>query len=109
VATWTCSWSGCKIRISRGKYCGKHSKKIAELRRKQAVKAGEKISRTEILNRDKGICGICGKKIDSRWHVDHVIPIARGGRHVKENVQASHPSCNQKKGARFPFSLREAA
>jgi 5-methylcytosine-specific restriction endonuclease McrA len=109
VATWTCSWSGCRKRISRGRYCRKHSKAYAEYRRRQAVKAGEKISREQVFKRDKGICGICGKKISGPWHVDHVIPIARGGRHVNENVQASHPLCNQKKGSKIFFFLKDAA
>jgi 5-methylcytosine-specific restriction endonuclease McrA len=69
------------------------------------IKAGEKISREEILRRDKSICGICKKKITDKWHVDHCVPIARGGKHVKENVQAAHPACNQKKGSKWPFSL----
>lgn len=54
------------------------------------------------------VCGICGNPITKNLpypdpmsaSLDHVIPITRGGGHVKENLQASHLICNIQKGAR---------
>jgi 5-methylcytosine-specific restriction endonuclease McrA len=46
-----------------------------------------------------GMCGICKKFIDGDFHVDHVIPLVKGGMHGYVNVQPAHPSCNLRKGA----------
>lgn len=50
------------------------------------------------------ICGICLEPVDPntddpRWRasVDHIIPMSRGGAHVRENCQLAHVSCNSKK------------
>jgi 5-methylcytosine-specific restriction endonuclease McrA len=32
-------------------------------------------------------------------HIDHVIPLARGGEHSYANAQAAHGPCNMRKGA----------
>lgn len=69
--------------------------------------AYEPINRLHIYERDGWKCGICAEKIDrSLKHphplavsLDHIIPISRGGGHVKENVQAAHWKCNINKGA----------
>jgi 5-methylcytosine-specific restriction endonuclease McrA len=33
------------------------------------------------------------------FHVDHKVPLARGGEHSYENVQPAHPFCNGSKGS----------
>lgn len=56
-----------------------------------------------VFERDQGVCGICGESADPEsWHLDHIIPLSKGGHHTYENVQVSHPSCNLRKGARLP-------
>lgn len=48
------------------------------------------------------VCGICKKKIDnfSEMHVDHIIPVSKGGETIPENIQLSHSFCNLSKGNR---------
>lgn len=73
--------------------------------RKRAVPC-EPIMRTEIFERDEGLCGICGEAVDpANWHLDHIVPLARGGHHVHENVQVAHPACNMRKWAHLPEEL----
>lgn len=63
----------------------------------------EQVDRGAVWSRDRGICHLCESPADpSDWHLDHVVPIARGGAHVYDNVRVSHPACNQRKGARVP-------
>lgn len=49
-----------------------------------------------------GVCGICHEFIEGDFHVDHVIPLARGGQHGYINVQPAHADCNLRKGASVP-------
>lgn len=54
-----------------------------------------------MLEQQKHRCWWCGKKIKGNdYHVDHVIPIARGGTNDIGNLRIACPSCNLKKGAR---------
>lgn len=57
-----------------------------------------------VFERDKGVCGICLTPVDpsSRWEVDHIMPISKGGLHAYVNVQLAHRKCNRSKSARLP-------
>lgn len=44
-------------------------------------------------------CG-CGASIRFTFHVEHRIPLAKGGRHTLSNLQLMTPVCNLRKGAR---------
>lgn len=58
----------------------------------------ESINPLVVFDRDKGICGICKKPVSKDdFHVDHVIPISKGGLHCYANVQSAHPFCNMSK------------
>lgn len=68
----------------------------------------EPVDRAAIIARDKGVCGICGKKVSPKQIVlDHILPLARGGAHAPYNLQVAHARCNAIKGAgRLPSQLR---
>ena len=67
----------------------------------------------------KPACHICGNPIDytlphtDPWSfvVDHVIPLAKGGRDDLSNAAAAHRECNSKKRARLiaPIIRRSGA
>lgn len=87
--------------------------KVLDIQRKRrAVKIGvdaDDISRQLVFERDEGICGICNEVVDpDDWHLDHIVPLAKGGPHIYENVQVSHPSCNLHKSAKLPGQLTAA-
>ena len=69
----------------------------------------EEVDRKIVFNRDKGICHICKETCDSKdWHLDHVMPVSKGGLHCYDNVAVSHSSCNLKKGNKInTFGLTE--
>ena len=58
-----------------------------------------------VVERDRGYCGICGLLVVGAYHIDHVIPLSRGGEHSYANTQLAHPRCNISKGARLPEEL----
>lgn len=55
--------------------------------------------RAAVLERDGYVCGICGDAIEGDLHIDHVVPLARGGPHDLENLQPAHARCNLRKWA----------
>lgn len=54
------------------------------------------LTRRAVLERDGHRCVYCGARADS---IDHVVPRARGGQHVWENVVAACRRCNSRKGS----------
>lgn len=74
--------------------------RVAKRRAKQREAYVEHVDPLIVWERDEGICGCCGQPADpDNWHLDHVIPIVRGGEHSYANVQVTHPLCNWSKGA----------
>jgi len=69
-------------------------------RARKAAAFVEQVDPLVVLDRHDGICGICEQPVDpGDFHVDHVVPLARGGEHSYANTQPAHPSCNIRKGA----------
>ena len=58
-----------------------------------------------IVSKLKGqnyLCNICGISVASKYHVDHVFPLALGGKHEPSNIQILCPPCNLKKWIKLP-------
>ena len=58
-----------------------------------------KALRVLIYKRDRGICKICGKKVD--WHdynIAHDVAHSKGGKISKSNLFIAHPLCNRSMG-----------
>lgn len=48
----------------------------------------------------RGDCYLCGASLEDEYHVDHIFPIARGGKHEEANIGFLCPTCNVHKGDR---------
>lgn len=57
-----------------------------------------------IGNAQRWRCAICRTEIRKGYHVDHIMPIARGGKHEKSNIQLLCPPCNLRKSDRDPIA-----
>lgn len=87
------------------------SKDAAIRHRRRALKKSafvENVDLMTVLERDKWMCGICGKKIPKGVAyphplyrtLDHVVPLAVGGEHSYANIQSAHFGCNAAKSCR---------
>lgn len=64
------------------------------------------ITLAKLYERDNGICYLCGGlceysndyNSDNYPTIDHVIPIARGGKDEWNNIRLAHRVCNMAKG-----------
>jgi 5-methylcytosine-specific restriction endonuclease McrA len=77
-------------------------KSAAKRMRRRALLANapivENVSPDVIFRRDKGICGLCGKRVKKAdISIDHVIPLSCGGAHSKQNCVLAHQRCNSAK------------
>lgn len=62
------------------------------------------VQRTELLERDNWSCQCCGKKVhddnkndENKAHIDHIIPISKGGDSTPENLRVLCRTCNLSK------------
>lgn len=52
--------------------------------------------RQRILDRDKGLCHVCGGAITKPgWHADHVPPLIDGGENRESKIKPAHANCHR--------------
>lgn len=88
--------------------------KIVDLETMQQVGDVHKIKRKQfspterikIYNKNRGRCAICGKFVPyDNFTVDHIIPLAKGGTNVMDNLQVACSVCNLIKQDILPEDL----
>lgn len=97
-----------KAKASKAKWNEANPGKINEhSNRRRAQKVGP-VNYREIVERDGGICYLCGTPVDMTLrrhpmapHFDHVIPLSKGGPHSMDNIRLTHARCNYRKAARL--------
>lgn len=79
-------------------------KRCESARRRRALLKGaatiDKFTKAEIFERDNGICYLCQQLVNpdpKKWHLEHIIPLSKGGEHTRNNVAVSCPPCNLRK------------
>lgn len=73
----------------------------AEVRRRRAVRKA--VRRLEILERDGSRCRYCHRPVTpSTAHIDHVLPVSRGGDSDPANLVTACVPCNLTKGDQTP-------
>lgn len=50
-------------------------------------------------------CYWCGCELNGKYHIDHYIPISRGGSHTIENIVISCQKCNLVKSSKDPIKF----
>lgn len=55
----------------------------------------------------RGLCAYCGCKLNGKYHVDHIIPLSRGGSNNADNLTLTCARCNLSKGDKLLSEWRE--
>jgi len=74
-------------------------------RRRERVSGGS-ITANELiflLDKQRRRCGYCRKSLNSGYHMDHIKPLAKEGKHNIKNIQLLCLSCNLRKSAKDPI------
>ncbi len=53
-------------------------------------------------------CAVCMTDITSRYHLDHIMPLALGGEHAPNNLQLLCAPCNVRKSAKHPVDFMQS-
>lgn len=70
----------------------------ARLREAEGSHTSKEISQ---MHEDQGgLCAYCGVDLNGEFHVDHMVPISRGGRNDWTNLAVTCPFCNWSKNDR---------
>lgn len=77
-------------------------KKAYKLRRRDAMRSGHVTSQelSRFIDNELHVCTYCQKPLSSSYHIDHIEPLAKGGKHILSNLALACPSCNLSKQTR---------
>lgn len=107
-----CAWCGSNFTpFGPQRYCSKRCARRTHAHahhlRRRGIRGVEPIPIHEIYRRDNGRCGLCLKRVPADFGyrkpysqaptLDHIVPLSKGGKHVRENVQLAHFGCNSRK------------
>ena len=80
----------------------------ATVRRERAKARDLRKTRWWQQKTSSGKCYYCGKKVVFKnITMDHLVPIARGGRSTKDNLVPACKDCNNKKKSMLPLEWQE--
>ena len=83
---------------------------VREVKRREASEYGRwsvtAKDLTSLLRRQYHECALCRSVLDTTKHLDHIVPISRGGKHRIGNLQWLCRTCNLRKHSKFLSELR---
>lgn len=103
-----------KIKARQSRYTREH---LAEARAKNHNRRVRKMQNGGKLSRDifdrlfrlqKGKCVCCGQPLGKRPHLDHILPLALGGKNEDSNVQLLTAHCNAQKFTKHPIDFMQS-
>ena len=96
-----------KERISKGlsPYPMKSKKRSKNRSPRKNIKSKDRLY---VLQRDKSTCQMCGSKApDVTIHIDHILPVSKGGLNNIDNLQCLCAECNQSKSNKIDLHINK--
>lgn len=98
----TVSWRATNPEGRRAQYAARRARLLSA----EGTHTKDDIKR--LLEKQGRRCAICLTKLTGKYHVDHIMPLARGGSNWPTNLQVTCPSCNSQKNARDPIEFMQS-
>lgn len=61
-----------------------------------------------LYSSQQGKCVVCRKNLNNKYDVDHILPLSKGGRNDKYNIQLLCSLCNKQKAAKDPIEFMQS-
>ncbi len=61
----------------------------------------------KLFKLQRGKCACCGELLGDDYQLDHIMPIALGGKNVDSNMQLLRKVCNLQKHAKHPIDFMQ--
>jgi 5-methylcytosine-specific restriction endonuclease McrA len=93
------------------KYRQENPHKVREFSQRRKGRKLEKLPRGTIPalgDAQRWKCAVCRTSVRKGYHVDHIQPLARGGKHEPLNLQLLCGSCNVRKSAKDPIAFMQS-
>lgn len=62
----------------------------------------------KLFKLQRGKCPCCKRPLGGDFHLDHIIPIAKGGSNNDDNIQLLRATCNHQKHAKHPIDFMQS-
>lgn len=97
-----------KARLDAWRAKNPHARSLHEQNRR-AKSAGtlSRGIRKTLFDLQRGRCACCKLPLGTDCHLDHIMPLALGGKNVDTNVQLLRATCNMKKHAKHPIDYMQ--
>lgn len=95
-----------KARDHLRKYRSENPDKVKEFCQRRAGRRLGKLpygTIPKIRQMQRSKCAICAASLAGGYHLDHILPLARGGLHAPRNLQLLCQPCNLRKSSRDPI------
>lgn len=82
----------------------------------RASRKASKLNNGGVLSKDicqklfllqRGMCACCSELLGNDYHLDHIVPLAKGGENSDHNVQLLRAICNLEKRAKCPIKFMQ--
>jgi len=59
----------------------------------------------KLFKLQKGLCVCCKQPLGDNYHLDHIMPLAKGGSNNDDNMQLLRATCNHQKSSKHPIDF----
>ena len=98
-------------RVKKSRLLHPHLQKIFKHNRRAKIKNTGILSpgiQEKLFKLQKGKCPCCTLPLGENFHLDHIIPLSRGGTNTDKNVQLLRAICNNQKYNRSPIEFMQS-
>ena len=104
---WVANMPPEKVAIRRAQRRASPNKNTQAANRRALVRGAEgrhtRVDVDRILKQQGNKCAWCKTRLTEKYHVDHIMPLSKGGSNWPNNLQCLCETCNVRKSAKHPL------